>query len=183
MRPQSRIRLAAFIFWWSPLHYTGPHQLAVRLSQRARKVAIGQGLVCHRTNTIHGPVIFSQNSRDHTVHVGGPMRHWTGPVEGPARLDSSCRSPSRFSSILSPIDLGLEMAKRATRPGPGEAWPVLGPAHQARLENQARSPKHAGSIFCPSPARSGPKRTGLARLARKKRAEKWAMRAGKHVLV
>jgi hypothetical protein len=41
----------------------------------------------------------------------------------------------------------------------------------------------AGLIFCPRPARSGPKRAGPARLARKKRAEKRAKRAGKHVLV
>jgi hypothetical protein len=58
------------------------------------------------------------------------------------------------------------------RPGSGEARPVLGPARQARLENRAGPAKHAGSISCPSPARNGPKRTGSARLARKKRAEK-----------
>jgi hypothetical protein len=55
---------------------------------------------------------------------------------------------------------------------------VLGPVRQARLENRVGPSKHAGSISCSSPARSGP-----ARLARKKRAEKRAMRAGKHVLV
>jgi hypothetical protein len=69
------------------------------------------------------------------------------------------------------------------RPGPGEARPVLGPARQARLENRAGPGKHAGSISCSSPARNGPKRAGPARLARKKRAEKRAMRAKKHVLV
>jgi hypothetical protein len=72
---------------------------------------------------------------------------------------------------------------RPARPGPGEARPVLGLARQARLENQAGPSRHAGSISCPSPARSRPKRAGPARLARKKRAEKRAMRAGKHILV
>jgi hypothetical protein len=67
---------------------------------------------------------------------------------------------------------------RPARPGPGEARPVFGPARQARLENRAGPSKHAGSIFCPSPARSGPKRPGPVRLARKKRAEKRAIRAG-----
>jgi hypothetical protein len=66
---------------------------------------------------------------------------------------------------------------------PGEARPVLGPARQARLENWAGPSRHAVSIFCPSPACSGPKRAGPARLARKKRAEKRAMRADKYVLV
>jgi hypothetical protein len=61
----------------------------------------------------------------------------------------------------------LEMAKRAARPGPGEARPVLGPVHQARLGNRAEPSKPAGLILCPSPARSGPKRAGPARLARK----------------
>jgi hypothetical protein len=59
------------------------------------------------------------------------------------------------------------MAKRAARPGPGEARPVLGPAHQARLENRAGPSKPDGSISCPSPARSGPKWAGSTRLARK----------------
>jgi hypothetical protein len=63
------------------------------------------------------------------------------------------------------------MAKRAARS-------VLGPARQTRLENRAGPSKHASSISCPSPARSVPKRA-----ARKKRAEKRTMRAGKHVLV
>jgi hypothetical protein len=53
------------------------------------------------------------------------------------------------------------MAKRAVRPGPG----------QARLGNRAGPYKPAGLILCPSPAHSGPKRLGPARLARKKRAE------------
>jgi hypothetical protein len=75
------------------------------------------------------------------------------------------------------------MAKRAARPGPGEARPVLGPPRQTLLENRIRPPKHAGSIFYPSPARSGPKRAGPARLARKKLAEKRTIRADKHVLV
>jgi hypothetical protein len=75
----------------------------------------------------------------------------------------------------------LEMSKWVARPGPARArW---SPARQARIENRAGSSRHAGSIFCPSPARSGPKRVGPARLAWKKRAEKRAMRAGKHVLV
>jgi hypothetical protein len=65
----------------------------------------------------------------------------------------------------------LEMAKRAARPGPGEARPVLGPARQAPLENRAGPSKHAGSISYLSPAHSGLKRAGPARLARKKRAE------------
>jgi hypothetical protein len=72
---------------------------------------------------------------------------------------------------------------RPARSGPGEAWPVLGSARQARLENRAGPSRHAGSISCPSPARSGPKRAGPARLARKKRVEKRAMRVGKHILV
>jgi hypothetical protein len=59
------------------------------------------------------------------------------------------------------------MAKRAARPGPGEAWPVLGPACQARLVNRARPSKLAGSILCPNPARSGPKRARTTHLARK----------------
>jgi hypothetical protein len=70
----------------------------------------------------------------------------------------------------------VEMSKRAVRP-------VFGLARQTRLENRAGPAKHAGSIFCPSPARNGPKRAGSSRLARKKRAEKRAMRAKKHVLV
>jgi hypothetical protein len=49
----------------------------------------------------------------------------------------------------------LEMAKRAVRPGPGEAWPILGPAYHARLENRVGLSKHAGSISCPSPAIAG----------------------------
>jgi hypothetical protein len=65
----------------------------------------------------------------------------------------------------------LEMAKRAAWPGPGEARPVLGPARQARLGNRAGPAKPAGLILCPSLARSGPKRAGPARLARKKRAK------------
>jgi hypothetical protein len=59
---------------------------------------------------------------------------------------------------------------RPARPGPAgarEARPVLGPARQTRLKNRVGPFRHAGSIFCPSPARSGFKRAGLARLARK----------------
>jgi hypothetical protein len=67
---------------------------------------------------------------------------------------------------------GLEMSKRAARPGPGEARPVLGPARQARLKIRAGPAKHAGSISCPSPARNGPKRAGPARLAREKTGRK-----------
>jgi hypothetical protein len=77
----------------------------------------------------------------------------------------------------------VEMSKRAAWPGHGETRPVLGPARQARLKNRAGPAKHTGSISCPSPARNGPKRAGPVRLARKKRAEKRAMRAEKHVLV
>lgn len=67
---------------------------------------------------------------------------------------------------------------------PGEARPVLGPARQARLENRAGPSKHAGSIYCLSLTRGGPKRDGPARLARKKRVEKQAKRAScMHVLV
>jgi hypothetical protein len=73
------------------------------------------------------------------------------------------------------------MAKRVARPGP--AWDILGPAHQARLKNRARPSKLTGSIYCPSPARNGPKRAGPTRLAQKKRAEKRAKRASKHVSV
>jgi hypothetical protein len=72
---------------------------------------------------------------------------------------------------------------RPARLEPGEAWPVLGPARQARLENWVGPSKHAGSISCPSPARSGPKRAEPAHLAQKKWVEKRAMRAGKHILV
>jgi hypothetical protein len=75
------------------------------------------------------------------------------------------------------------MAKRAARSGPGEARSVLGPGRQAWLGNWAGPSRHAGSNSCPSPARNGPKRAGPTRLARKKRAKKRAMRAGKHVLV
>jgi hypothetical protein len=52
-----------------------------------------------------------------------------------------------------------------------------------RLENWAMPSKPVDSIPCSSPARSGPKRNGPARLARKKRAEKWAKRAEKHILM
>jgi hypothetical protein len=73
-------------------------------------------------------------------------------------------------------DLTLEMAKRAARPGPARArW--------SPARNRAGPAVPAGLIFCPSPARSGPKRVGPARLARKKRAKKRAKRASKHVLV
>jgi hypothetical protein len=51
------------------------------------------------------------------------------------------------------------MIKRTVRPGPDKARPVLGSVRRARLENRAGSSKPAGSIFCPSPARSGPKRS------------------------
>jgi hypothetical protein len=66
---------------------------------------------------------------------------------------------------------------------PGEARPVLGPARQARLENRVGPFKPAGSIYCPSLTRGGPKRAGPARLARKKRVEKQAKQASMHVLV
>jgi hypothetical protein len=56
---------------------------------------------------------------------------------------------------------------RPARAGPGEARPVLGPVRQARLEKRVVLSRHAGSISCSSPARSGPKRVGPARLARK----------------
>jgi hypothetical protein len=56
---------------------------------------------------------------------------------------------------------------RPVRPGPGEARPVLGPACQARLGNRASPSRHAGLNSCLSPARSGPKRAGPGRLARK----------------
>jgi hypothetical protein len=69
------------------------------------------------------------------------------------------------------------MAKRAARPG--EARPILGSARQTWLGNRAGSSKPVGLILCPSPARSGPKRAGPARLVRKKQAK----RAEKHVLV
>jgi hypothetical protein len=62
---------------------------------------------------------------------------------------------------------------RPTRSGPGEARP----------KNRAGPAEPADSISCPSPVRSGPKRARPVRLARKKRAEKRAKRAGKHVLV
>jgi hypothetical protein len=55
----------------------------------------------------------------------------------------------------------IEMAKRAVRP-------VLSPARQARLGNRGGLFKPAGLILCPSLARSGPKRAGPTRLARKK---------------
>jgi hypothetical protein len=55
---------------------------------------------------------------------------------------------------------GLEMAKRAARPGPARArW--------SPAKNRAGPAVPAGLIFCPSPACSGPKRAGPARLARK----------------
>jgi hypothetical protein len=77
--------------------------------------------------------------------------------------------------------MNLEMAKQAARPGPARArW---SPARQTRLGNRAGPSKLAGSIPCPSPARSGPKQAGPARLTWKKRAEKRAKRAEKHVLV
>jgi hypothetical protein len=59
-----------------------------------------------------------------------------------------------------PPAMWVEMSKWAARP-------VLGPARQARLENRVGPSRHAGSISCPSPARSGSKRAGPARLARK----------------
>jgi hypothetical protein len=54
----------------------------------------------------------------------------------------------------------LEMAKRAgpARPGPGPVKPG---------KNRVGPAEPAGLIFCPSPARSGLKRAGPARLARK----------------
>jgi hypothetical protein len=59
------------------------------------------------------------------------------------------------------------MVKRAVRPGPGEAQPVLGLlARQERLRNRARPSK----TVCPSLACIG--LNGPARLARKKRVEK-----------
>jgi hypothetical protein len=71
----------------------------------------------------------------------------------------------RLRSLLEPRD---GQTGRPARPGT---------ARQTRLENRAGPSKHAGSISCPSPARSaGPFST-------KKRAEKQTMRAGKHVLV
>jgi hypothetical protein len=70
----------------------------------------------------------------------------------------------------------VEMAKRAARPGPARArW--------SPAKNRAGPTEPAGLIFCPSPARSWSKQAGPARLARKKRDEKQAKRAGKHVLV
>jgi hypothetical protein len=49
-------------------------------------------------------------------------------------------------------------------PGPGTVKP--GPIHQARLENRIGLSKHADSISCLSPVRSGSKRP--ARLAQKR---------------
>jgi hypothetical protein len=96
-------------------------------------------------------------------------------------LEDAERSHIRIPS--GPALSWVEMSKRAARPGPGEARPVLDPARQARLENRVGPVKHAGSISCPSSARNGPKLAGPARLARKKRAEKRAMQAEKHILV
>jgi hypothetical protein len=48
----------------------------------------------------------------------------------------------------------------SARPGLGEARPVLGPARQTWLENWVGPFKPTGSFFCPSSARSGPKRAG-----------------------
>jgi hypothetical protein len=70
-------------------------------------------------------------------------------------------------TLVSEYGLVVEMAKRAARPGFGEVRPVLGPAHQAWLENLVVPSKPVGSISCPSPARSRPKWVGSARLARK----------------
>jgi hypothetical protein len=61
-----------------------------------------------------------------------------------------------------------------TRHGPGPVKPG---------QNRAGPDEPTGSVFCLSPVHSGPKRAGPTRLARKKRAEKRAKRAGKHVLV
>jgi hypothetical protein len=62
---------------------------------------------------------------------------------------------------------------RLVWPRPGEARPILGPIHQTQLENRAGPLNPRGPPFsCRSPARSGPKRTGPACLARKKQAEK-----------
>jgi hypothetical protein len=61
----------------------------------------------------------------------------------------------------------------------GPAWARWSPACQAQLENRVGPSKPAGSISCPSLARSGRKWVRPARLARKKRAK----RVGKHVLV
>lgn len=69
---------------------------------------------------------------------------------------------------------------RLARPGLG---PVKPDPFWARLENRTGLPKHAGSICYLSPARSGSKRVGSARLARKKWAKKRFIRVGKHVLV
>jgi hypothetical protein len=66
------------------------------------------------------------------------------------------------------------MAKRIARS-------VLGPARQARLENRTGPSKPTGSFSCSSLAGSGPKRADP--FSTKKRAEKRAKRADKHVLV
>jgi hypothetical protein len=57
-------------------------------------------------------------------------------------------------------EMPIEMAKRAgsARPGPGPVKPG---------QNRARPAEPTGLSFCLSPARSGPKRAGPARLARK----------------
>jgi hypothetical protein len=102
-----------------------------------------------------------------------PLQEEAAPAPGAAR----CLSLTRlFLDRLIRPRSNLEMAKRAARPGPARAR--LSPA-----KNWAGPAESAGLISCPSPTRSGPKRAGPARLVRKKRVEKRAKRAGKHVLV
>jgi hypothetical protein len=99
------------------------------------------GLV-HRIDTVASLVIFIQKNTRPTSSL---LAH------GPTTRDGQTGRPARF--------------------GPDEAWPILGPVRQARLENRAGPSKPTCSFSCPSPAHSGPKRAGPTRLAWKKRAE------------
>jgi hypothetical protein len=67
--------------------------------------------------------------------------------------------------------VGNRDGQTAARSGPGEARSVLGLNRQTWLGNRVEPAKPVGLILFPSSTRNGPKRAGLARLAREKRAK------------
>jgi hypothetical protein len=104
--------------------------------------------------------------------MSDPWKHLPGVVF----ISPHTRSLLSFGTAQALLHhhLSLEMAKRASPARPG-----LGPVKPG--QNRAGPAEPAGLSFCPSPARSGPKRTGP--FSTKKRAEKRVKRASKHVLV
>jgi hypothetical protein len=87
----------------------------------------------------------TRNTNNHRTHPGSEHIYLTELLDG-------CR------------DVQMD---RPVRPRLGEVRPILDLARLAWLENWVGPSRHAGSISCPSPARSGPKRVGPVRLARK----------------